>query len=83
MRSRRTERLRRAVGWSLPAVLVALAPKCLLCVAAYAGLGAALGVGGQELCGASSGAIHHQETQVLTRTAIRSPKRKRAREVER
>jgi MYXO-CTERM domain-containing protein len=31
---------------------VALAPKCLVCVAAYAGLGAALGVGGREICGA-------------------------------
>ena len=34
--------------------LLALAPKCLLCVAAYAGLGAALGLGGPELCGGST-----------------------------
>ncbi|HEY0864628.1 MAG TPA: hypothetical protein VGD97_11030 [Lacunisphaera sp.] len=39
-------------GWLLPAALLAVAPKCLLCVLAYAGLGAALGLGGPELCGA-------------------------------
>ena len=33
--------------------LLTLAPKCLLCAAAYAGLGAALGVGGPEICGAA------------------------------
>ena len=30
----------------------ALTPKCLLCIAAYAGIGTALGTGGSELCGA-------------------------------
>ena len=35
-----------------PAALLMLAPKCLLCLAAYAGLGAVLGLGGPELCGA-------------------------------
>jgi hypothetical protein len=35
--------------------LLALAPKCLLCAAAYVGLGAALGLGGPEICGASAG----------------------------
>jgi hypothetical protein len=34
---------------------VALAPKCLLCVAAYAGLGAALGLGSREMCGPPAG----------------------------
>jgi hypothetical protein len=38
-----------------PLVLLALTPKCLLCVAAYAGLGAVLGSGGPELCGAPAG----------------------------
>ncbi|AOS43158.1 hypothetical protein Verru16b_00199 [Lacunisphaera limnophila] len=33
------------------ALLVAAAPKCLLCAAAYAGLGTAAGLGGPELCG--------------------------------
>jgi hypothetical protein len=42
-------------GWLATSALVALAPKCLLCLAAYAGLGAALGLGGPEICGASSG----------------------------
>jgi hypothetical protein len=34
--------------------LVALVPKCLGCVLAYAGLGALLGLRGPQLCGASS-----------------------------
>jgi hypothetical protein len=35
--------------------LLALAPKCVLCLAAYAGLATALGLGGRELCGAEPG----------------------------
>jgi len=31
--------------------LLALAPKCLLCVLAYAGVGTALGLGRPEICG--------------------------------
>jgi len=31
-------------------------PKCGLCVAAYVGFGAAVGLGAPELCGASAGA---------------------------
>jgi hypothetical protein len=42
-------------GWLLPAALFAVAPKCLLCLLAYAGLGAALGLGGPEICGATDG----------------------------
>jgi hypothetical protein len=53
MPSRRTESSRRAVRWLLPAALLALTPKCLLCVLAYAGVGAAFGFGGPEICGAS------------------------------
>ena|SRR5688572_2760527 len=56
MPSRRTELFRRAVRWSLSAALFALTPKCVLCVITYAGLGAALGLGGPEICGASAGA---------------------------
>jgi hypothetical protein len=55
MPSQRTEFSRLALRWLLPAVLLALTPKCLLCVLAYAGLGAALGLGGPEICGASAG----------------------------
>ncbi len=51
----RIEFSRRAVRWILPAALLALTPKCVLCVLAYAGLGAALGVGGPEICGATNG----------------------------
>jgi hypothetical protein len=39
--------------WALPAALLALAPKCALCLLGYAGLGALLGLGGPELCGAT------------------------------
>lgn len=55
MSSRPADFFRRAIRWFLPTALVALVPKCLLCVAAYAGLGAALGLGGPEICGASVG----------------------------
>ena len=46
---------RRPVRSLGPVALLALAPKCALCVLAYAGLGAALGLGPTELCGASTG----------------------------
>jgi hypothetical protein len=55
MPPRSAEFCRRTVRWLLPAALLALTPKCLLCVLAYAGLGAALGLGGPEICGASAG----------------------------
>jgi hypothetical protein len=55
MPSPRIKVSRRTVGWFLPAALFALAPKCVLCVVAYAGLGAALGLGRSEICGASAG----------------------------
>jgi hypothetical protein len=51
MRPRIPEILRR---WVVPAALLALVPKCVLCALAYAGLGAALG--GPEICGAPDGA---------------------------
>ncbi len=41
-------------GWLIPAALLALTPKCALCLLAYAGLGAALGLGGPELCGGAA-----------------------------
>jgi len=56
MPSQRTEFSRRAVRWLGPVALVALTPKCVLCVLAYAGLGVALGLGGPELCGSNAGA---------------------------
>jgi len=54
MRSRCAEFSRRAVRGLLPAALLVLAPKCVLCALAYAGLGAALGLGGPELCGTTA-----------------------------
>jgi hypothetical protein len=55
MSSPRPEFSRRAVRWLLPAALLALTPKCILCVLAYTGIGVALGLGGPEICGASDG----------------------------
>jgi hypothetical protein len=46
---------RKAARRVLPAALLAVAPKCLLCVLAYAGVGASLGLGGREWCGAPAG----------------------------
>lgn len=46
----------RAIRWLAPAAALAFAPKCALCVAAYLGLGTALGLGGPELCGVSASA---------------------------
>ena len=56
MPSRRVEFARRAVRWLGPAAVLAAAPKCMLCVLAYAGLGTALGLGGPEICGATADA---------------------------
>ena len=54
--SPRAEKFHRAVRWLVPAAALALTPKCLVCLLAYAGLGAALGLGGPEMCGAPAGA---------------------------
>ena len=64
------DHLRRARGWLIPAALLALAPKCVLCLLAYAGLGAALGFGGREFCGATSNAPEHQAITALMVTGI-------------
>lgn len=57
MPSQRTEFSLGAVRWLLPVALLAITPKCVLCVLAYAGLGAALGLGGPEICGTSTGSV--------------------------
>ena len=59
LRLRPADALRRTRGWLIPAALLALAPKCVLCLLAYAGAGAALGFGGPELCGAAAGPAGH------------------------
>lgn len=43
--------------WIVAGVGAILLPKCVLCLAAYLGLVAGLGVVGQELCGASASAV--------------------------
>lgn len=59
MSPRAPERHRRWLRWLVPGALIALAPKCGLCVLGYLGLGAALGVGGPEICGAIGGTTPH------------------------
>ena len=59
------DHLRRARGWLLPAALLALTPKCVLCLLAYAGLSATLGFGGPEFCGATGNAPEHWATTGL------------------
>jgi len=44
---------RRGWRWLVAGAALAVMPKCLLCAAAYLGLGAALGLGGPEICGAA------------------------------
>ncbi len=55
MQLRLTGRSRRLARWVFPAALLALTPKCILCLLAYVGLGAVLGIRAPELCGATSG----------------------------
>jgi hypothetical protein len=50
----RTNRVHRAARWLLGIAALVLAPKCLLCVAGYIGLGALLGITGPEFCGVAS-----------------------------
>jgi hypothetical protein len=51
MRLRRADICRNGFRWLGSAALLAFAPKCLLCVVGYAGIGAALGSRVPELCG--------------------------------
>jgi len=73
MLRRFAEMLSRRLRWLALGASVTLAPKCLLCVAAYAGLGAALGLGGRELCGAPAGAAADPLTIIRSRDRIQNP----------
>ena len=53
------ETLRRPACCLATGTCLALTPKCVLCLMAYAGLGTALGLGGPELCGATDGTTGH------------------------
>ena len=52
--------LRRLPRSLLPTALLALVPKCALCVLAYLGIGV-LGLGGPELCGATANPDWHSK----------------------
>jgi hypothetical protein len=59
---------KRTRHWLLPAALLALVPKCVLCLLAYTGLGIALGLGGPELCGGTTASAQAKiETRLLHR----------------
>ena len=53
---RRLGEVRRPLRWLGPAALLALMPKCMGCVLAYAGIGAVLGLSGPEFCDPTAGA---------------------------
>ncbi len=55
MSSPRAKFSRHIVRWYWPAAMFAFAPKCALCLLAYAGIGAAFGLGGPEICGSATG----------------------------
>ena len=59
MSPRLPEHRRRWIRWLVPGAVIALAPKCVLCVAAWFGLGTTLGWTGVELCGAPDNAATH------------------------
>lgn len=49
-------RIRRRLRWLSASAIFAFMPKCLICLGAYAGVGAWLGIKvGPEICGASGG----------------------------
>lgn len=56
-KSRRADRRGRLLRWGLGAALLALTPKCLVCVAAYLGIVGLLGLKVPELCGASRSGV--------------------------
>lgn len=55
--SPRADRGHCSLRWGLGVALLALTPKCLVCVAGYLGLGAWLGLKAPELCGASPSGV--------------------------
>lgn len=59
MSPRKPDACRLVLRCAVPGALVGLAPKCILCVAGYLGIGTALGWNGVELCGVQpSNALH-------------------------
>ena len=59
MSPRAPELRRRWIRWLVPGALVVLAPKCVLCVAGWLGLGATLGWTGVEICGVPDNTATH------------------------
>jgi len=51
------DRFRYVARWLWPAAILAMTPKCLLCVFAYAGLATTIGIGGPEICGESNESV--------------------------
>lgn len=56
----------RPLAWLAAGAALVVAPKCLLCLAAYVGLATAVGLGGgREICGAPSDPLHAGVTASL------------------
>jgi MYXO-CTERM domain-containing protein len=50
-RPRWVDRMRQPTRWLIVVATLVVAPKCFLCLAAYAGVATGLGLGAQEICG--------------------------------
>ena len=69
-RSPRVGPWRLSLRWSGGVALLALTPKCLLCAAAYLGLGAAFGLGGPELCGTAPTSVPMRDVLTLVGCSV-------------
>jgi len=57
--------------WMVPGAIVILAPKCVLCLAAYLGIGSTLGWTGAEICSAqNTGPMHNVAWLVVGAVAL-------------
>ena len=68
MPSRPANALRRPWRGLAALTVLALTPKCVVCLAAYLGLVTALGLGGPEICGASSNPSHAHVALLIAST---------------
>jgi hypothetical protein len=64
--SRSLSKFLRHPFWSLASIaLAALAPKCAVCMLAYAGIGAVLGLGSPLVCGSAAGSPSSWELSLM------------------
>jgi hypothetical protein len=68
MSPKRAEIIRRSSRWATTFVVLALAPKCVWCVAAYLGVATTFGFGMSEICGAAPGSLGDWSTLLAVPT---------------